>query len=832
MTSGMTAMSRRSREHRSSKNAGTIRDALVSQLDIASTSKSAKVGILSPSDASEHGKESGESPNLRRSSGRASAVYVSRGVEGRANGAKVHVQGAKNISAAASGTSWYAVAGGASEAVRGGASAEAGVGAGGQAAVAESNGTSAVTGADAAGQANGRPLRGRPRGRHATAGKKIARRAKRLQEVALTEGDGARILGRRIKVFWRDEDRWFYGVVKAYNRGRRTHKIVYDDKEEEWVKLHEEKFKLQVLEGEVFGAQQDAGAAGMEWKIGKRGAVAKQEHLSGEIGGGVATGNVRGPASPVRESENGVGSAGLWWDGQQREGGPGMRKGGANARGVGESDNASAMVCEGADVEDPYAIDHTSISDSLVMFMRSKQSLAESRRAAAWSGEGAAARWEAGGAGARSIIEVSLSVEPGLCDGGKGNVGVWDVAVVGSEAGDAVPESASSEGSRMEGRGSMSCEDGKGGANPEAGESAGGEDVDGSDGCGRQNVAEGLGSSAVGALHISGDGEVGVGEGMDVSDGGTSGVEVVGRVSSEEGGVGRQSREDGAVNPGDGCGGESGDGAAECRVGREVGPRSGEMSKSVARRVVGGGSDGGGQVESVWLVRPGRFISWSIGANLVDIDCTIPGQQVAVWIVGVDNVWRCVPYLTLFVDVILEGDRSKGESCVACTRRCYGEQSAKGISLRRSVLSALFSRSRGSPGLACPSSRLGSARVVLHGTRASWDGSKWEVKLRQGDGSEGVEVVVEANPARGESLCGDGDGTVAEAIEAKRPTAVTAVPVVDAVDSGGDAIEEEGDVVVGNVSPVRNVEADGSKSVGAGCSPDSVEVSVHSAVTG
>eukprot|EP00850_Spirogloea_muscicola_P003479 SM000014S00267 [mRNA] locus=s14:286661:290789:- [translate_table: standard] len=71
-----------------------------------------------------------------------------------------------------------------------------------------------------------------------------------LQQVCLTPSDGPKIVGRRIKVFWPMEAKYFFGVVRAYNSRRQEHRVVYDDGDEEWLKLDKETFKLQVRGGE------------------------------------------------------------------------------------------------------------------------------------------------------------------------------------------------------------------------------------------------------------------------------------------------------------------------------------------------------------------------------------------------------------------------------------------------------------------------------------------------------------------------------------------------------------------------------------------------------
>jgi len=347
---------------------------------------------------------------------------------------------------------------------------------------------------DAAGQPKGRLLRGRPRGRHVAPIKKIAKRAKRLQEVPLTESDGARILGRRIKVFWRDENKWFYGVVKAYNRGRKSHKIVYDDKEEEWLKLHEEKFKLQVLDGEVFGTQEQVvsrqfavvtgNGSKISSSIGKSNRVNESEHLNGEIAAASANGGIQAikltsvQPSSIREGENGLEYPGFCSDGDCREQGSSIKEAGFNVRAVEEFEGATPMVFESVDIEDPYAIDHTSISDSLVMFMRSKQSLADSRKVAATSGAVSSVQPVAVAA---NPTEVSPSLEPSLCNEAKDKIEISDVSLASSEARDVFCDLASSERCTFEERGApegISCEDGKGSVDSESLECAKGGDVD------------------------------------------------------------------------------------------------------------------------------------------------------------------------------------------------------------------------------------------------------------------------------------------------------------------------------------------------------------------
>ncbi|KAJ1414079.1 Enhancer of polycomb-like, N-terminal [Sesbania bispinosa] len=61
------------------------------------------------------------------------------------------------------------------------------------------------------------------------------------------------VLNRRIKVFWPLDQSWYYGLVNDYNEEKRLHHIKYDDRDEEWVNLNTERFKLLLLRSEVPG---------------------------------------------------------------------------------------------------------------------------------------------------------------------------------------------------------------------------------------------------------------------------------------------------------------------------------------------------------------------------------------------------------------------------------------------------------------------------------------------------------------------------------------------------------------------------------------------------
>jgi len=72
----------------------------------------------------------------------------------------------------------------------------------------------------------------------------------RYREVALPEGEEYRLVGRKIRVFWPLEQRFFQGEWPLTNLPLKQHRIVYNDGDKEWVSLSQELFRLQVFSGE------------------------------------------------------------------------------------------------------------------------------------------------------------------------------------------------------------------------------------------------------------------------------------------------------------------------------------------------------------------------------------------------------------------------------------------------------------------------------------------------------------------------------------------------------------------------------------------------------
>ncbi|KAA8521753.1 hypothetical protein F0562_012426 [Nyssa sinensis] len=91
----------------------------------------------------------------------------------------------------------------------------------------------------------------RPRNQHKEKG--LARKRRHFYEILSRDLDACWVLNRRIKVFWPLDESWYYGLVNDYDPVRELHHIKYDDQDEEWINLQNERFKLLLLPSEVPG---------------------------------------------------------------------------------------------------------------------------------------------------------------------------------------------------------------------------------------------------------------------------------------------------------------------------------------------------------------------------------------------------------------------------------------------------------------------------------------------------------------------------------------------------------------------------------------------------
>ncbi|CAH2075742.1 unnamed protein product [Thlaspi arvense] len=80
--------------------------------------------------------------------------------------------------------------------------------------------------------------------------KGLLRKRRHFYEILSRDVDAYWVLNRRIKVFWPLDESWYYGLVNDYDPERKLHHIKYDDRDEEWVNLHNERFKLLLLRSE------------------------------------------------------------------------------------------------------------------------------------------------------------------------------------------------------------------------------------------------------------------------------------------------------------------------------------------------------------------------------------------------------------------------------------------------------------------------------------------------------------------------------------------------------------------------------------------------------
>jgi hypothetical protein len=91
----------------------------------------------------------------------------------------------------------------------------------------------------------------RPRIQHKEKGH--SRKRRHFYEIVFRDLDPCWVLNRRIKVFWPLDQSWYYGVVNEYDKEGKLHHVKYDDRDEEWINLQNERFKLLLLPGEVPG---------------------------------------------------------------------------------------------------------------------------------------------------------------------------------------------------------------------------------------------------------------------------------------------------------------------------------------------------------------------------------------------------------------------------------------------------------------------------------------------------------------------------------------------------------------------------------------------------
>lgn len=100
--------------------------------------------------------------------------------------------------------------------------------------------------------ATGRVLRPRKQRKE----KKSSRKRRHFYEILFGDLDAVWVLNRRIKVFWPLDQTWYFGLVNDYDKERKLHHVKYDDRDEEWIDLQNERFKLLLLPSEVPGREE------------------------------------------------------------------------------------------------------------------------------------------------------------------------------------------------------------------------------------------------------------------------------------------------------------------------------------------------------------------------------------------------------------------------------------------------------------------------------------------------------------------------------------------------------------------------------------------------
>ncbi|KAB2020099.1 hypothetical protein ES319_D07G044400v1 [Gossypium barbadense] len=111
-----------------------------------------------------------------------------------------------------------------------------------------SSGSKNLSGSESASvDASGRILR--PRKSHKE--KVNSRKRRHFYEIFSGDLDADWVLNRRIKVFWPLDKNWYYGLVYDYDKERKLHHVKYDDRDEEWIDLRNERFKLLLFPSEL-----------------------------------------------------------------------------------------------------------------------------------------------------------------------------------------------------------------------------------------------------------------------------------------------------------------------------------------------------------------------------------------------------------------------------------------------------------------------------------------------------------------------------------------------------------------------------------------------------
>nr|GEX68937.1 hypothetical protein [Tanacetum cinerariifolium]GEY24313.1 hypothetical protein [Tanacetum cinerariifolium] len=82
-------------------------------------------------------------------------------------------------------------------------------------------------------------------------GKGDPRKTRHFYEIDPVDMDASWFLYKNIKIFWPIEESWYYGLVDKYDAEQKRYHIKFDDRDEEWISLENERFKVLLLPSEV-----------------------------------------------------------------------------------------------------------------------------------------------------------------------------------------------------------------------------------------------------------------------------------------------------------------------------------------------------------------------------------------------------------------------------------------------------------------------------------------------------------------------------------------------------------------------------------------------------
>ncbi|XP_019058762.1 PREDICTED: uncharacterized protein LOC104819891 isoform X2 [Tarenaya hassleriana] len=94
----------------------------------------------------------------------------------------------------------------------------------------------------------------RPRRKHEEKG--TVRKRRHFYEILFSDVDSLWLLNKRIKIFWPLDESWYHGLVDNYDEERNLHHVKYDDRDEEWINLQGERFKILLFPAEIPGNNQ------------------------------------------------------------------------------------------------------------------------------------------------------------------------------------------------------------------------------------------------------------------------------------------------------------------------------------------------------------------------------------------------------------------------------------------------------------------------------------------------------------------------------------------------------------------------------------------------